>query len=143
MNILPEDVSLNTEITETIENDELPEAKEYAWDFDKNDFVYENGRNKVVEGIDAVKIWIYKILKTPRYKYMAYTWDYGNEFEALTGRRYSEEYLKSEAERLIKDCLLVNPYITGISNLSVDITGKKLTIEFTANTVYGEVGISV
>ena len=33
---------------------------------------------KIVEGNEAIKIWIYKALQTPRYQYVIYSWDYGS-----------------------------------------------------------------
>ncbi|MBE6043535.1 MAG: DUF2634 domain-containing protein [Clostridium thermopalmarium] len=144
MSIFPTDVNLENIIAETTQKeDELPLFKEYAWDFEKNDFIYKNGGNVILEGNEALKVWIYKALKTERYKYLAYTWNYGHEFNSIMGRKYSEEYIESEAKRLLNECLLVNPYILSLSNVKVYSNGRNLHIDFIANTVYGEVNISV
>jgi len=118
-------------------------CKEYAWDFTKNDFLLKDGKFLTVTGDEAVKIWIYKALNTQKYGYMAYSQYYGNELEDLIGKGYSNELIKSEVERYLKDSLLVNNYIKGIQNVSVTQENDKLDIDFTAITVYGEVNISV
>lgn len=117
--------------------------KEYLWDFDKNDFVLSNGKPVIVEGIEALKIWILKALRTQRYRYLAYTWNYGQEFEDLIGQKYGPEVLKSEAQRYLNDTLLINPHIKSISNVSVVFDGSKLSIDFTVSTDQGEVVMSV
>ncbi len=144
MSIFPEGVDMDIVIAETAqENTDLPLLKEYAWNFESNDFLYLNGKNVIVEGIEAIKVWIYKILKTPRYKYMAYTWDYGHELEDLIGQRYSKEFMQSEVERNLKDCLLISPYINDLSNIIASLDKRTLVIEFTANTIYGDVKVNV
>lgn len=144
MSIFPTDIDLNSVIAKTTEeNTDLPLAKEYAWDFNTNDFIYNNGKNVIVEGNEAVKVWIYKTLKTTRYNHLAYTWDYGNEFDTLIGKRYSNEYIQSEVERLLKECLLINPYIKELSNIKATAEHRTLHIDFTATTIYGEVNINV
>ena len=40
---------------------------------------------------------------------------------------------------LIRDCLLVNEAIEGISDFSTSIEGSTLSISFVANTIYGDV----
>ena len=118
-------------------------AKEFAWDFVNNDFLLRNGKPYIVEGIEAVEIWIYKTLKTPRYKYNAYTWNYGVEFEDLIGKKLSREYIGSELMRMIRDALLINQNITAIKDLEWTLAGRKLSIDMTVETVFGEVNVNV
>jgi hypothetical protein len=116
--------------------------REYAYDFDSNEFILENGKNVVYEGMDALKMWIIKALKTQRYCYGAYTWDYGQEFSELVGQRLSSDAMQSEAKRYLEEALTVNTHITGIKNVSVTIDGSNVTVTFTAETDQGEVEIS-
>jgi len=46
-------------------------------------------------------------------------------------------------ERYLKESLLINPYITGISNTYISVEGSKTDVSFIATTIYGEVVISV
>lgn len=109
--------------------------KEYEIDFATGQLT-----GRIVEGKEAVKVWIWLALQTPRYRYYIYTWDYGNDFEELIGQGFTEEYILAETQRMTEDCLLVNKYIQGITEFSVDMTGSVLTISFVADTIYGEIG---
>ncbi|PRR70928.1 DUF2634 domain-containing protein [Clostridium thermopalmarium] len=142
--IFPNEDILDQAIKETVhDREELPLFKEYAWDFDKNKFILENGKFKVVEGNEALKVWIWKALKTERYRYLAYSWNYGHELDSLVGKGLSNAALKLEVERYIKEALLINPYLKDIYNLNITIEGAKLDIAFTVSTVYGEMNVSV
>lgn len=108
--------------------------KEYGIDFKTGQLT-----GKIVEGKEAIKVWIWIALQTPRYRYYVYTWDYGNEFEDLIGQGYTEEYIEAEVQRMTEDCLLINENIQGISHLNVSMEGGILTVSFTANTIYGNI----
>lgn len=122
---------------------ELTMLKEYAWDFDKNDFLLKDGKFQIVSGIEALKIWIWKALKTERYRYLAYSFDYGSEIDTLTGKAYTKGIMKSEIERYLKEALLISPYIKAVGDILVNISGSSITIEFNVNSVYGEVKMNV
>jgi len=117
--------------------------KEIKWDFEKNIPVFKNGSPVIVTGKEAVLVWAWKALQTPRYRYEIYTWDYGNEIESLIGQSFSEELKQSEASRYVKECLLINPYISDVKNITVTFYDNVLHIECTLETVYGEVDLSV
>ncbi len=121
----------------------LPVPKEYAWDFQRGDFIREDGKIVAVEGREAIKLWIYKALHTTRYRWPVYSWNYGSELETLIGTSYSHAATQSEAKRYVGECLLVNPYIKGIKDLHTSFQEEKLNITFTAVTDYGEVMIHV
>ena len=57
----------DTVTTETEE--EFPLYREVAWDFKNNIPVVEKGDFKIVTGKEAIKTWIYKTLKTERFRY--------------------------------------------------------------------------
>lgn len=117
--------------------------REYAWDFEKNEFILENGRIKILEGAEALKVWICKMLKTQRYRYLVYSWNYGSELEELIGKGYASSAVQNEVKRLLEDALTVNSNIKGTSNVQVKFQGDDLDISFTAITDYGEVKIHV
>ena len=119
-------------ITEETQESKIP--KEYEIDFKTGQLT-----GRIVEGAEAIKVWIWLVLQTPRYRYYIYSWDYGNEFEELIGRGYSEEYINAEAQRMTEDCLLVNEHIESITDFSVGMENEQLTISFTANTIYGTI----
>jgi uncharacterized protein (UPF0276 family) len=111
---------------------------EYGFDFNTGTFT-----GAIVEKKDAIKIWIFNALRTPRYRHLIYSWDYGSETDDLLRRTYTKEYLETECKRMVKECLTMNSYINDISNFSVTINDNKTNISFAANTIYGEVEIYV
>jgi len=122
---------------------ELPMYREVAWDYENNRPIYKNGNPVMIEGKEAVMVWAWNALHTERFRYEIYTWDYGNEAESLVGQNYSEELKQSEAARYVRECLLINPYITDVKNIAVDFTDGLLTITGMLVTIYGEVELNV
>jgi hypothetical protein len=117
--------------------------KEVKWDYEKNTPVFINGYPIIVSGKDAVLVWAWKALQTPRYRYEIYTWDHGCEIESLIGQPYTDELKQSEAARYVKECLLTNPYITGVSDITVIFEQDQLSIRCTLETIYGEARLNV
>ena len=128
-----------------IEETELPMAREWAWDFDKLDFKLKDGKMYQVEGKEAVKIWLWKLFMTARYRQVIFDWDYGHELENLIGQGYTQGYLNSEAERYVREAIEYNlkDYVTDVRNVNVSFDEGTLIIEFTAITPYGEVEVRV
>lgn len=122
---------------------EVSIPREYAWDFEKNDFQLKDGKFQVVEGIEALKIWIWKAIKTSRYTYPIYSDNYGQELDKLIGEGLSKSLAESEAKRLTLECLKDNEHILSIRSFSVDKSNDVLSITFTAITDCGEVTIDV
>jgi phage baseplate assembly protein W len=123
---------------ENIAEESVKIPREYEIDFETGQFT-----GKIVEGLEAIKVWIYLALNTARYRYLIYSWDYGSEIEDLIGQSFTEEYIEVEAKRIVEECLLINENIISISDFSTVIIDDKLTINFTANTILGEVNINV
>ena len=99
---------------------------------------------KIVEGNEAIKIWIYKALQTPRYQYEIYSWDYGSELLSLIGKAYTKGLTQSEASRYIKEALLINPYILDVNVISTSFDGDVLSASVRVKTIYdGEVIVNV
>jgi hypothetical protein len=137
-----EDIKVIEEVENELNtNEKIP--REYAWDFQKNEFILKDGKFVVVEGLEALNIWIRKALITERYRYLAYTTDYGSEIESLVGKNYSKELTKSEIKRFLKEALEINPHIKGISDIDVLSYKDKITVNFKVETDLGEVKVSV
>jgi hypothetical protein len=122
---------------------ELPFFREYAWDFELNSMILVNGIPQVVEGREALKVWMYKALSTPRYRYLGYTWNYGSELEQLIGSSFTPAAVQTEAERYVREALLVSPYIRAVPKVSVVLESDCLSIQVQVDTVYGEVKVNV
>ena len=122
---------------------EFPTYKEIAWDFKNNQPVIENGEFKIVEGNEAIKVWIYLSLLTPNKQYPIYSWDYGSEVKELIGKNYTKALTEAEAQRLIEECLLINPYITDIQVTDTSFKDSILTCNIKVTTIYGDVEVSL
>ena len=121
----------------------FPLYKEIAWDFKKNIPIIENREFKIVEGNEAIKVWVYKALLTPRYNYSIYSWDYGSELRDLRGKAYTPSLTKSEAKRYIEEPLLINPYILEVNVLDTDFKDGILSANVKIVTVYGESEVTI
>ena len=116
----------------------FPMYKEVAWDFESDCPVLENGNFKIIEGNEAIKIWVYKALLIPRYHHLIYSWDYGSELMDLIGKAYTPSLIKSEAKRYIKEALEINPYILEVDVLDIDFKDGTLNANINLLTIYGE-----
>ena len=121
----------------------FPLYKEVAWDFKNNIPILENGDFKIVEGNEAIKVWVYKAILTPRYNYSIYTWDYGSELLDLIGKAYTPSLTKSEAKRYIEEALLINPYILEVNVLDTDFKDGILSANVKIVTIYGESEVTI
>jgi hypothetical protein len=121
----------------------LPMAREIKWDFTAGVPVFSAGQPVEVTGAEVVKVWCWLALRTPRFRYDVYSWDYGCEAEDLIGKAFTEGVKRSEAIRCIREALLVSPYVTGVGETSVDFEGDRLTVQCTVKTIYGEVSLHV
>lgn len=123
---------------------ELEVFREFDWDFTTNTFKRDaDGRRIIVEGDDALKVWIFKALQTERYQYLAYSWQYGIELKPFIGLVMTVQERESELERVIVECLMVNPYIRSIDSVTFTVDDDSLTADISLTTVYGEVIIHV
>lgn len=115
----------------------LPMFREYAYDFENNCLLLRNGNTYLVEGNEALKIWIYHALITERFRYAAHSSAYGSEVDTLIGRSMSGGIIHSELRRFIVEALMVNPYIEELSNFRFTKTQSGVLVEFDCKTIYG------
>ncbi|HCA5235288.1 TPA: DUF2634 domain-containing protein [Clostridioides difficile] len=123
--------------------EELPIFREVAWDFEKDEPILEKGDFKIIEKKEALKVWIYKCIKTNRYEHEIYSLEYGTELSELIGQKYTKGLTESEAGRFIKEALLINPYILEVNVKSANFNRDVLSANVKVSTIYGEVEINV
>lgn len=122
-------------------NEKLPPAVEAAWDFERNVPIF-SGRSPVrVEGLEAVKVWAYKALKTMRFRHEIYSQNYGSELFDLIGRPYAEEVKQARALAMARRALLQSPYIRRVGGGELSFEGDTLTLRLEIETVYGNVEV--
>lgn len=95
----------------------------------------------MVTGTRAVLVWAWNALHTERFAHDVFSGDYGPDFSALRGQPYTEEIRAAEAIRIVRETLMINPYITDVTQVSAEFSGSTLALRFKLTTIYGEVGI--
>ena len=131
-------MSLFPFMTEQVESKNNGIYKEYEYDFNTNTLT-----GKLLEGKEALKMWIYKAFLTNRYIYPIYSWDYGQDLDELIGQGYENDYIKSEVERRVQETLMINEHIKGCHSFEINLINDSLQINFTVDTTFGEVAINV
>lgn len=104
---------------------------------------FETGQltGKMVTGKEAVRVWIWNCLRTERFRYGLYTWQYGVRCEQYIGQTVSAEFLQADCEDEVKEAMMVNPYITDITDFEASFSGTLLNISFNAVTSFGVVEV--
>ena len=125
------------------DSNNFPLYREIAWDFKKNEPIIENGEFKIVEGNEAIKVWVYKSLLTANKEFSIYSWDYGTELYNLIGKPYTRSLINSEAKRYIEEALLINPYILEVNVIDSNFEGWSLTCNIKITTIYGESEVNI
>ena len=134
---------ISNNVDEVKVDNSFPLYKEVAWDFEKDTPIIQNGDFKIVEGNNAIKVWAYKALLTPRYNYSIYSWDYGSELMDLIGKAYTPSLTKEEAKRYIKEALLINPYILEVNVVDTSFNNGILSADIKIVTIYGESEVTI
>ena len=117
----------------------LPLMQEVGVDFHTGQPLLEPaGSFRLVSGLEAVRVWVWRALQpdNTRYAYSAHTVSYGNQFHLLAGKSLPQA--ESRMAGLVRETLLVCPYITGVERFSFTREGSRLIAAFTVRTVYGE-----
>ena len=121
---------------------ELQLYRDVEWDFAENRAVWRDGSPSMVTGLPAVASWACNALQTMRCRYPICSRDYGSELDCLIGQGYSPELQQSEATRYVRECLLVCPYISDVTEITVEFVENGITIKCKLTTIYGEVELS-
>lgn len=120
-------------------------GKSFLFDFDTGDFMVIDGKIKPVENLEAVRIWIDKILRTERFKFRVYEKEnneeeYGVSLLDFTNGNYDMAFKKIEIEREIKEALAKNTAISKVHSFVFEQKKRTLNCKFTVETIYGTAG---
>ena len=127
------------------EEQELEIFREYAIDFKTGEYIKDKNDIKVLEKNEALKVWIFKALKTERFRYTdVHSDNYGSELETNIGTVYQKSVKDALMVNQIRDTLLVNPYILEGYNFEISNEDEYVPqITFNVKTVYGELEMEV
>ncbi|MGM0846884.1 MAG: DUF2634 domain-containing protein [Bacillota bacterium] len=111
---------------------EVKPSKTYRLDFTTFEITDEK-----VGGEAALRQFIEKSLRTPRFRYLIYSSDYGSELMNLIGDDVTQEYLNAEIPRMVKESLIFDDRIEDIQNIKFF---KELDTVFITFTVLSSEG---
>jgi hypothetical protein len=123
--MIPTGGSINTQNTEAA----AQPSRTWRLDF---------GRGRAVgtiDGLDAVRQAVTKILQTERFRHMIYDADYGVELANLVGR--DPVFVQSELRRRITEALTQDDRIDSVTDFQIDIVGDTATVRFTVVSSFG------
>lgn len=112
-------------------------TKTYKMELYKGDYILG-----FIDNQKAMEQAIYKIIRTERYKYIIYSWNYGIELEDLFGMPV--EYCVVELERRVSEALLQDNRITAVHTFEFDTESERGTVlikKFIAETIFGKIQI--
>ena len=93
-----------------------------------------------IDGLDALKQSIYKVLHTEKYEWPIYSFSYGIEWESLIGKE--DPYVKVELKRRIQECLLQDNRIVSVDNFEFAAMDDNMVCTFDVNSIYGTATIT-
>lgn len=97
----------------------------------------------MIDGEEAVRQAIWKILNTTRFAHLIYDDDYGNDiFSKLHDSALTDDYISSDLPVMLEDALTYDERITGVSDVQYKIVSRdSVHVTFTANTIYGDLPV--
>ena len=116
-------------------------GKSFSFDFNKGDFNVVDGKLQEIDNLEALKLWISKVIQTTKYKFKVYDGcDYGiTDLKELITSGLPLAFIKSEIEREVKETLLKNKQIKSVENFKFERERRLLTVSFDCSTIYGSV----
>lgn len=92
-----------------------------------------------VDGIDAMKQAIMKILSTERQAWLIYPVDYGIEVERLIGKE--KEFVLADIERTLTEALKADDRIKDVIDFHSQIRQDALSVDFTVSSIFGNINV--
>lgn len=109
------------------------EESSLTWYIDKT----SNRVQGTCDGYVAVRQAVEIILNTERFKWQIYEPSSGTDYTGLLGQ--DAGYVAVELQRRIKEALLMDTRVLGISGFIYSANDGTLSAEFTVDTVYGAI----
>lgn len=91
-----------------------------------------------IDGLEAIRQFIAKAIKTARDRFLIYDDQYGCDLESLIGANVTRELLEEEIPRVITEALIYDDRISDVVDFVITNEGDKVFVSFTALLVNGE-----
>ena len=89
-----------------------------------------------VDGLEALKQAIYKILSTEQFEYPIYSFGYGIAWKELIGEE--RPYVRAEMKRMIEEALLQDDRIREVDGFQFEFSGDTCRCTFNVSSIYGD-----
>lgn len=124
-NLFPDDTLWMLENSADLGSTGVTFGRSWLFDFEAGEFVVTPTRKiSVAEDTAAWVMWCEKAVRTPRYRHLIYSRDYGHEYDDLIGKSYSRAVMESEIERMTRDALMVDPRTAGVDIFTFEWSGE-------------------
>lgn len=112
----------------------------FRFDYLSGEFILVDGKNKKIDGIEAVKQWVELMLRTKPGAYIVYG---GSSFgvdtkQLMSLKNLPSGFVQSELKREIQEGLTLNPYIDFADQFEFTRVGKTMVISFIVHLKNGE-----
>lgn len=138
MSLLPSFMLDEVDEATLAEENQIETPREYGVDYTTGQLT-----GTIVEGLEAIKAWIWLTLHVERYRFPIYSWDHGCELDQYIGHGLSEEYVVESMQVSIEEALTQNEHILGVSDFEASVTSDKITMSFHVETDIGGIDVSV
>ncbi|MBB6670287.1 DUF2634 domain-containing protein [Cohnella nanjingensis] len=104
-------------------------SRTYRLDLESNRIVGK------VDGLEALRQFVFKTLSTERFEHLIYSNDYGMEGSQLLGT--SPLLFRSEIPRRIREALIVDDRVQTVERFETTVDGDSALVRFVVVSVYG------
>lgn len=123
-------------------------GKFFLFDFEQGDFILIGGNVQVIEGEEALNIWIKKILRTEKIKYKIYEIidnSYGVSLIDYLNSDLPTGFIYANIQSEIDGALTSHPDIISVTGYEFERATRGVKVSFTITTTYGQIdeGVSI
>lgn len=90
----------------------------------------------LIDGSEAIRQAVEKILRTERYENLVYSWDYGSEMNDLSGQEI--EYVIPELKRRIQEALEQDDRIESVDSFAFTVNERSIHAGFVVHSIFGD-----
>ncbi|ENL8761325.1 DUF2634 domain-containing protein [Listeria monocytogenes] len=120
-----------------IDNDDLEEFETISKTYEI-DFVNKKMTGRIIDGLEAIRQFVHLAIQVSRFKYPAYSDDYGSElFDLITDEESTEELIENEIPRLISEAIEYDDRIEVVDNFVIEKVSGSFHISFDVTTSEG------
>lgn len=97
----------------------------------------------IVDGIEAIKQFIVKAIRTARFRFAIYDDAYGSELDDLIGQNVSFALLESEIPRVIEEAIIYDDRILDVYGFELTQEADNLFVSFYVDTTITTIPMEV